>query len=179
MIGRGTTSNRSVATVTSWVFRAAVSVRPTDAYSGSVKLPIGLTSGGSAEVLCQDRVGCREVCLARGFVDHHQASGYIAGGEDMWRRRAKMGIDLHIAAPVGVHAGRSEIEPGGVCDPADRDDGDGRVDVVLAVAVRVRQPDAGRAGLEALDGPGIREDPDPGSLQRGADGCGNVLVFAH
>ena len=56
---------------------------------------------------------------------------------------------------------------------------DGRVDVVLAVAVRVRQPDAGRAGLEALDGPGIREDPDPGSLQPGADGYGNVLVFAH
>ncbi len=48
MIGRGSESKRTVATTASWACRAAVSVSPTEAYSGSVKLPIGLTWAGSA-----------------------------------------------------------------------------------------------------------------------------------
>ena len=43
MIVRVVESKRTTADTTSWVSRAFASVRPTWAYSGSVKLPIGLT----------------------------------------------------------------------------------------------------------------------------------------
>ena len=94
-------------------------------------------------------------------MDDHQAAGDVAGGEDVWRGRAKLGVDLHVAALVGVHTGGGEVEPGGVRDPADGNDRDGRVDQVLRVVLGVDQPDAGGAGLEALDDSGIREDVDP------------------
>ena len=42
MIGRGSESKRTVAATTSRFSRAAASVSPAEAYSGSVKLPIGL-----------------------------------------------------------------------------------------------------------------------------------------
>ena len=45
MIGRVVTANGTVATTTSWSRRAWASVGPTWAYSGSVKLPIGVAGG--------------------------------------------------------------------------------------------------------------------------------------
>jgi hypothetical protein len=43
MIGRAVVANGAVVTTTSWSWRARVSVGPTWAYSGFVKLPTGLT----------------------------------------------------------------------------------------------------------------------------------------
>ena len=48
VIERGMESKPSVPTTTSWVSRAVASLSPTEAYSGSMKLPSGLTSGGRA-----------------------------------------------------------------------------------------------------------------------------------
>ena len=45
MIGRAVVANGTLATTTSWSRRAWASVGPTWAYSGSVKLPIGLACG--------------------------------------------------------------------------------------------------------------------------------------
>ena len=132
MIGRGIESKRSVPTTTSWVSRAAASVSPTEAYSGSVKLPSGLTSAGRAVGASEDRVGRGQVRLARGLVDDHHVPGDVAGGEDARRGRAKLGVHLDVAARVGLDPGGGEVEPGGVRDPADRDDGERRVDVAPA-----------------------------------------------
>ena len=121
MIGRGSESNRWVATMTSRVSRAVVSVSPTEAYSGSVKLPRGLTSAGRAVVGSEDRVGGRQVRLAGCLVDDHHVSGDIAGGEDVRRGRAKLSVHLNVAALVGLDAGGGKVELRGVGDPADRD----------------------------------------------------------
>ena len=94
MIGRGSESNRWVATMTSRVLRAAVSVSPTEAYSGSVKLPRGLDFGWQGGRGAEDRVGGGQVRLSGCFVDDHQVSGDIAGGEDVRRGGAKLGVDL-------------------------------------------------------------------------------------
>ena len=69
----------------------------------------------------ENRVGGGQVRLAGCFVDDHQVSGDIAGGEDVRCGGAKLSVDLYVAARVGLDAGGGKVELGGVGDPADRD----------------------------------------------------------
>ena len=132
MIGRGSESKRTVATAVSWACRAAASVSPTEAYSGSVKLPIGLTWAGRAVFASEDGVGRGHQRLADRLVHDHRAPGDIASGEDVRRGRAQLRIHLDVPAPVGLHAGPVEGQPGGVGHPSGRDHRQCGVDALLA-----------------------------------------------
>ena len=89
------------------------------------------------------------------------------------------GVHLDVAARVGLHPGGGEIEPVGVRDPADRDDGKRRVDVRLRTALGIDKSHSSGTRLEALDRSGVLEDPHPGGLQRRAHRCRHLLVLAH
>ena len=65
--------------------RAFASVRPTWAYSGSVKLPIGLTWSPKRHGRAAHGVGGRHEAVVDGLRDQHQAAGDVAGGEDVRR----------------------------------------------------------------------------------------------
>ena len=41
------------------------------------------------------------------------------------------------------------------------------------------EPHAGRTALEAVDGPGVRDDLDAGRGQGGVDGFGDLPVLGH
>ena len=79
------------------------------------------------------------------------------------RSGAKLGVHPHVATLVGPRPGGGS-KSGRVSDPSGRHDGHRCVDVVLGVTFAVDQPDAGGAGLETLDGPGLLQDPDPRRL---------------
>ena len=179
MIGRGSESNRTVAATTSRFSRAAASVSPTEAYSGSVKLPIGLSLGRQDRGRPEDGVGRGHQSLADRLVHNQRAPGDIAGREDVRRGRAQVRVHLDVPAPVGLNAGPVEVQPGGGRDPSGRDHGERGVDAVLPVAGRMGEPHAGRTALEAVDRPGVLDDLDAGRGQGGADGFGDLMVLGH
>jgi hypothetical protein len=108
-----------------------------------------------------------------------RAPGDIAGREDVRRGGAQVRIDLNVPAPVGLHAGPVEAQPGGGRDPADRNHGERSVDAVLPAACRMGEPHAGRAAFEAVDRPGVLDDLDAGRGQGGTDGFGDLVVLGH
>src|SRR3954454_8209708 len=173
MIGRGRESKPSVPTATSWASRATASVSPTEAYSGSVKLPTGLTSAGRASA------APTVALIARGLVDDHQVPGDVAGGIDARRCRAELGVDSDVAAWVGLDPGGGKIEVSGVRDPPDRDDRQRRVDLRLLTASEMDESHAGGRWLEPLDGAGMLEDAHSGGLERRAHRCRHLLVLTH
>ena len=127
MIGRGTASNRCVATITSLLWRADASVSPDGCVLGVGGAPDRADLGGKSGGGSEDGVGRREIALADRLVDHHYAAYDITGGEDMWRCRTELGVHPDVAALVELHSGGRQVEPGGVRDPADSDDRNGRL----------------------------------------------------
>ena len=87
--------------------------------------------------------------------------------------------DLDVPAPVRLHAGPVEVQPGGGRDPSGRDHGQRGVDAALPIAGRMDEPHAGRAALEAVDRPGVLDDLDAGRGQGGRDRFGDLVVLAH
>ena len=102
MIGRGSASNRSVATIDV----AGLAGRRLGESDRRV-LGVGEAAdradlGGEGGRVSEHGVGGREVGLARRLVDDHHVPGDVAGGEDVRRRRAKLGVHLDVAARVGL-----------------------------------------------------------------------------
>ena len=95
MIVRVVESKCTTAVTTSCVSRAFASVRPTCAYSGSVKLPIGLTWSPSGSRRALHGVGGRDEAVLDRLRDEHQAAGDVPRREDMRRGRPQIFIDLH------------------------------------------------------------------------------------
>ena len=108
-----------------------------------------------------------------------RAPGDVAGREDVRHGRAQLLVDLDVSAPVRLHPGMVEAQPGGGRDPSGRHHGQRGVDAVLPVAGRMDEPHAGRAALEAVDRPGVRDHLDAGRCHGGSDRFGDLLVLAH
>ena len=77
---------RTTAVMTSCVSRAFVSVRPTWAYSGSVKLPIGNSPGPqNLHSRAQHGVGSCHQAVLDCLRDQHLATSNVPSGEQMGR----------------------------------------------------------------------------------------------
>ena len=76
-------SKRRPPTTTSCAARACASVSPTCAYSGSVKLPIGLGRLVEAQRRPAHGVRRRHEAVLHRLRDQHQAAGDVTGGEDV------------------------------------------------------------------------------------------------
>ena len=126
MMGRGSEANGTVATTTSWACRAAASVSPTEAYSGSVKLPMGLTSVGREVVVPNTALLAAVQPVAHGLVDDHDTANGIARREDVRSRCAQPTVDLDVAALIGPHAGSLEVQLRRRCHPSRGDHCDRR-----------------------------------------------------
>ena len=140
----------------------------------SDRADVGGERGGGA----QHGVGRRQVALAHRLMDDHQVPGDVAGCEDVRCACAQLGVHLHIAALVGVHARGGEIELGGVRGPADRDNRKRRLDELLRPGLFPGHAYPRRAGLEPIDDAGFDENLDPGRIETRADRGGDVLILA-
>jgi hypothetical protein len=112
-------------------------------------------------------------------VHDQRAPGDVAGGEDVRHGRAQLRVDLDVSAPVRLHPGPVEAQPGGGRDPSGRHHGKRGVDAVLPVACRMDEPHAGRTALEAVDRPGVRDHLDAGRRHGGSDRFGDLLILTH
>src|SRR3954454_18397983 len=177
MIGRAITANGTVATTTSWSWRALASVSPTWAYSGSVKLPDRIRRSADREFLVLHRVGGGQVSVLRGVRHQHEAPRDVAGGEHMRDAGAQMRVDLHVTAVCGCHRGGGQVQPGGVREPADRDDDRLRLDAVHRGALLEHHPDTSRRLLEAADPTEVLAYIDVRGPERGGHGARDVLVL--
>ena len=137
MMGLGNDPNDRVAMATVMRSRAAASVSPTDAYSGSVKLPIGLTWLGSAMSASSTAFVAATNPSRTASWHHHGTSSGIAGGEDMGRGGPQMPVDVDVPAPVNFDPGSIEVQLVVAATQPDRDYSHGRVDRAFAIACRV------------------------------------------
>ena len=122
MIVRVVASKWIIEATTSCAARAFASVRPTWAYSGSVKLPIGFTAVAKRHRRAADRVGRRHEAVLNRRRDQQQATGDIPGGKNVRRGRPQICIDRHEAPMIDLDACRREVQPGRVRLPADGHD---------------------------------------------------------
>ncbi len=86
-------------------------------------------------------------------------------------------IDPHVAAVGGRHAGGGQVQSGGVGQPADRDDRQGRLDAVDHVVLLEDHPHPGGRLLESADPAEVLPHRDAGGPERGRHGPGDVLVL--
>ena len=84
-------------------------MRPTWAYSGSVKLPDGLTRSPSGIVGPRTALvaATKPSCIACGY--KHQATGDVPSGENMGRGGPQVFIHLHESSLIDLNAGRGEV----------------------------------------------------------------------
>ena len=97
MIVRVVESKRTTAVTTSCASRAFASVSPTCAYSGSVKLPVGVDRLPDGHRRPAHRVRRRHEALLEGRGDEEQAADDVSRGEDVGRGGPQVGVDLHEA----------------------------------------------------------------------------------
>ena len=98
-----------------------------------MKLPTGLTCGGSGARCTERRVRRRDKALADGLVDQHRASSNVAGSEDVRSTRAELAVDLNVSASVRLHARPVKVQAIGGRYPPDGHHCQGGFDVALTV----------------------------------------------
>ena len=86
-------------------------------------------------------------------------------------------IDPHVTALGGRHAGGSQVQSGGVGQPADRNDRQGRLDAVDHVVLLEDHPHPGGCFLESADAAEVLPHLDARGSERRRHGPGDILVL--